>query len=302
MLESFRAVQMSKGMKNYLLLSTLVLFIVAACNLPAVAANNSPADPTTASAGAPPPVAVGDPAALTGTTWMWSGFTSLNDQLAVGSPASYSLAFQQDGIVNITADCNNARGSYQVEGQSLKIQVDPVARGMCPPGSRSDEFIQYLGSANAYSIRDGNLSIDLAAEGGTLVFASSDAVNAGAGNAALRLALQANPWQWVSFAGPAGGYDVETPANYQLTFHDNGTVDIKSDCNNASGTYSLDGITISILAGPGALAVCPAGSRSEEFLRDLGGAAAYFYQPGELFIDLSAGGGTMRFVPVVTGN
>ena len=289
-------------MKKYLLLPALVLFIVAACNLPAVAANNSPAAPTTASAGAQPPGGVGNPAALTGTTWMWIGFTSPNDQLAVETPTNYSLVFQQDGIVNITADCNNAQGSYQAAGQSLKVQVGPVTGETCPSGSRGDEFIQYLGSAAAYSIQDGNLSVDLAAEGGTLIFASSETVNAGPGSAALRAALQANPWQWASFAGPAGGYDVETPANYQLTFHDNGTVDIKSDCNNVSGTYSLDGIRISILAGPGTLAACPAGSRSDEFLRDLGSAAAYFYQPGELFLDLSAGGGTMRFVPVVKGN
>jgi len=50
------------------------------------------------------------------------------------------------------------------------------------------------------------------------------------------------------------------------------------------------------------LNACPPGSRSDEFIRDLGSAEMYFYQPGELFIDLTTEGGTMRFTPVVTGN
>jgi heat shock protein HslJ len=292
---------MSKRVKKYLLLSAL-LCIVAACNLPAVAANSSPAAPATAPAGTQPPAGVGNPSALTGTTWLWIGFTSPNDQLAIETPTNYSLLFQPDGSLTIKADCKNAQGSYQVEGQSLKLQVGQVTGETCPSGSRSDEFIQDLGSAAAYSIQGGTLSIDLAAEGGTLVFASAEAVDAGPGSAALRSALQANPWQWASFAGPAGQYDVESPANYQLIFHEDGTVDLKSDCNNVSGTYTLDGIKISILMGPETLAACSSGSRSDEFLRDLGSAATYFYQPGELFLDLSAGGGTMRFVPVVSGN
>jgi heat shock protein HslJ len=222
--------------------------------------------------------------------------------VAVESPTNYSLVFQADGSVNITADCNHAQGAYQVNGQSLQIRVGAMTRSVCPPGSRSDEFTQYLGSAAAYSLQDGNLFIDLAGDGGTMVLAPSEEVQADQGNAALLEALQANPWQWVSFANAAGQFDVETPAGYRLTFHENGTVEIQADCNNASGRYNLEGLKISILAGPVTLAACPAGSRSAEFLGYLGSAGSYFYQPGELYLNLAADGGTMRFTPVGTGN
>jgi heat shock protein HslJ len=92
---------------------------------------------------------------------------------------------------------------------------------------------------------------------------------------------------------------VQSPQNYQLTFHANGTVDIKADCNTANGTYTMQGSRISIVVGAATMTACPTGSRSEEFLKYLGSAAIYFFQPGELFIDLLADGGTMRFTPFV---
>jgi pimeloyl-ACP methyl ester carboxylesterase len=70
--------------------------------------------------------------------------------------------------VNIVADCNNASGSYTTDGSSLSIQVGPMTMAACPPGSRSDDFIKYLGFAAIYFYQDGNLYIDLMADGGTM--------------------------------------------------------------------------------------------------------------------------------------
>ncbi|MGE5377508.1 MAG: META domain-containing protein [Bacteroidota bacterium] len=294
-------------MKRLFLFPFLIVILAqAACSLgmtppaPAVTvpAGDQPAAVPSASAQQP---AVQGGTALTGTTWMWIGFTGPNDQVVVESPAKYSLAFQPDGSVNITADCNSGSGTYQTTGPSLQVQVGAVTRAMCPAGSRSDEFLQYLGSAASYSFQEGNLYIDLASEGGTLVFAPSTAVTAN-NSGATSNAILANPWQWTSFASPVQQYDVENPGNYQLTFHDNGTVDIKADCNTVSGTYNMDASRIAIAIGPTTLSACPPGSRSDEFLKYLGSAALYFFQPGELFIDLQADGGTMHFAPVVTGN
>jgi heat shock protein HslJ len=215
---------------------------------------------------------------------------------------SYSLVFQEDGTVNITADCNTAQGTYQAEGKSIQIQVGAMTKAMCPAGSRSDEFIKYLGSAAIYFFQDGNLYIDLMADGGTMVFAPSEVVMADDGEGALSGALWANPWQWVSFTDPVEKYDVKNSGNYVLTFHEDGTVDIKADCNNAQGTYTTDGHKISIIVGPMTLAACPPGPRSEEFIKHLGFAAIYFFQDGDLFIDLMADGGAMQFRPGTAGN
>jgi heat shock protein HslJ len=113
-------------------------------------------------------------------------------------------------------------------------------------------------------------------------------------------ALTANPWAWVSFTDPMQQYEVENPQDYTLTFLADGTVNIKADCNNALGTYTLDGRSITIEVGPMTLAMCPPESRSDDFIKYLGFAAIYFFEGSDLYIDLMADGGTMKFSPAGT--
>ena len=109
-------------------------------------------------------------------------------------------------------------------------------------------------------------------------------------------------WQWTSFSDPASGpTDIANPENYTLNFNDDGTVNIKADCNNAQGSYTADDSSLSIEIGPMTMAMCPDGSHSDDFVKNLGFAAIYFFQDGNLLIDLMADGGTMTFAPVEDG-
>ena len=115
----------------------------------------------------------------------------------------------------------------------------------------------------------------------------------GAG-AAGQASLTAHPWQWTAFAGTTEEFKVAAPASYLLTFNEDGTVNIVADCNNAAGSYTAaDGALTTI--GPMTMAACPPESRSEQFVKLLGGAARYFFVEDRLFIDLMADGGTMGF-------
>jgi heat shock protein HslJ len=109
-------------------------------------------------------------------------------------------------------------------------------------------------------------------------------------------------WQWVHFMDPLEEYEVSEPENYTLEFFVDGTLHIQADCNRASGSYIVKDASITIEIGPMTLAACPPGSRSEEFLQNLGFAAIYFFQEGDLFMDLMADGGTMKFQPLIQSN
>jgi amidase len=109
--------------------------------------------------------------------------------------------------------------------------------------------------------------------------------------------LTSNVWSWLSFTNPVESFEVDKPADYLLTFDDDGTLDIKADCNNASGSYTTDGSSLTIQIGPMTMAACPTESRSDQFVQLLGGAANYFFEDGKLYIDLMADGGTMVFAP-----
>ena len=240
------------------------------------------------------PIAV-DMGNLAGTTWAWIAFTDPAQEIAIETPQNYTLSFGQDGSVVIVADCNHAMGTYKVDGSSLTIEVGPMTLAACPPESHSDDFVKYLGAAAVFFFDGGNLHIDLMADGGTLTFAPAEVVMADDGEGALAGALWAHPWQWVSFTSPVEEVQVDNPASYLLTFGEDGSLAIVADCNRAMASYTADGSSLQIQVGPTTLAACPPGSRSEDFIKYLGFAAIYFFQDGDLFIDLMADGGTLRF-------
>ena len=165
--------------KSFVFTILLVAMLLAACTTggstpaaqpTAVPSTEQPAEPTAAETEPPAETNPADLNALTANTWMWVEFTDPMQQFSVENPQNYTLTFQDDGTLNIKADCNNAMGSYTVDGQSITIEVGPMTMAMCPPESRSDDFVKYLGFAAIYFFEDGDLFIDLMADGGTMQF------------------------------------------------------------------------------------------------------------------------------------
>ena len=167
-------------MKKIIFFTLLVMtLLLAACSSEADAPTDVPStesqaeptsEPETEEVEAPAESVTVDMAMLTGTTWAWTAFTDPTQQFDVDIPLNYTLTFQDDGTVNIQADCNNALGSYSVDGSSITIEVGPMTMAACPPGSLSDDFVKYLGFAAIYFFEEGDLFIDLMADGGTMRF------------------------------------------------------------------------------------------------------------------------------------
>ncbi len=86
-----------------------------------------------------------------------------------------------------------------------------------------------------------------------------------------------------------------TPGDYTVEFMDDGQVSIRADCNQAGGSFTEDGSSLSIDLGPTTLAACPPESIAGDYLQALQNSGGYFFQDGDLFIDLKADTGTMRF-------
>lgn len=291
-------------MKKLIFLFLILVTLLAACSPKstptaeptAVPVQEQAAEPTAAAE----EVAPAYTEALQGTAWKWVSFTNPTEQYDVENPENYIVTFQVDGTVMIKADCNNASGSYTIDGSSLRIEIGPMTKAMCPPDSRSDDFVKYLGAAAIYSIKDQTLLIDLMADGGSMSFLPAEVVMPYSGENADAAALTANAWQWMSFTNPVEQYEIAEPENYTLTFNTDGTVNVKADCNNAIGDYTVEGKSLTIALGPTTLAACPPDSHSDDFLKYLGYSALYFFQDGDMFIDLMADGGTLRFSPATS--
>jgi len=99
----------------------------------------------------------------------------------------------------------------------------------------------------------------------------------------------------VSLADPEGMTAVPAPSSYTILFNEDGTANIKADCNQVGATYTTEGSNISITLGPSTLAACSPESLDQVFLDGLINAAIYFFEEADLYMDLNADGGTMRF-------
>ncbi len=107
--------------------------------------------------------------------------------------------------------------------------------------------------------------------------------------------LVGRTWQWVSLTDPQGVTDVSNPENYTILFNEDGTAAIRADCNQVGASYTTEGSSISITLGPTTAAACGPESLDQVYLAGLGNAAIYFFEEGDLFMDMQADGGTMRF-------
>ena len=107
--------------------------------------------------------------------------------------------------------------------------------------------------------------------------------------------LTGTTWQWVSLTDPQGITAVNDPSRYTILFNEDGSANIQADCNSVGASYTTDGSNISITTGPSTLVACADDSLDQQFLAGLSNAAIYFFEADDLYMDLTADGGTMRF-------
>lgn len=324
-------------------------------------------------------------ASLTGTTWEWVSLTDPLGETVVNDPTRYTVRFNEDGTAVITADCNNVAAEYTATAEgSLTITLGPSTLALCPEDSQDQQFLTGLENAALYFFQEGDLYIDMFADGGTLQFQAQQTVDlpepaAGEPTAtvtapdgiflrsgpgtdypslgaasfgesgrvigrsqdgqwwvvevpelpdgqawvaaafvdvenvdnvpvipapALAPAFVGTTWYWVSLTTPVEQINVIEPGATNITFNADGTAGFNTDCNTGLASWRADDNTIAITVNQISLAPCAENTQEPLFVDSLENAAIYFLQDGELFLDLVADGGTMRFStkPIAAGD
>ena len=103
-------------------------------------------------------------------------------------------------------------------------------------------------------------------------------------------------WQWESLISSAEKVAVNQPERYKLQLQADGKAQVLADCNRGQASYSFDGRSFSIRIIGVTRAACPPGSLSGRFLTALEAAVGQRVRSENLFLDLPADGGTMKFV------
>lgn len=109
--------------------------------------------------------------------------------------------------------------------------------------------------------------------------------------------LVGKTWLWQKTEFNSGkDIPVLQPDAYTLQFQSDGTVNIKADCNNGGGRYTVSNSTdLTISIETMTRAMCPPDSLSDEYVNELNDTGSYTIERnGELVLALKSGAG-MRF-------
>lgn len=106
-------------------------------------------------------------------TWQLVAFES-NDgtRVEVDAPENYTITLNEDGTVNVKADCNLCNGVYTIEDNQIELGPQACTRAMCLPDSLFDRYTRVLGAVETWSFdNDSNLLLHYA--GGAMLFQRS---------------------------------------------------------------------------------------------------------------------------------
>ena len=104
-------------------------------------------------------------------------------------------------------------------------------------------------------------------------------------------------WQWVSTVTPVEKITAPDPEHYTIQLIEGGKARVRFDCNSGGGNYIISKGKVSFGPLMSTRMACPEGSMDSAFMRDLQRVSSFFLESGELFLELSADSGTMRFRP-----
>ncbi len=231
------------------------------------------------------------PTTLTGTTWEWVSVIDPMGQTVSADPTRYTIIFNDDGTANITADCNSVMANYASDGNTLTIMPGATTLVACEPGSQDQLFVSSLSSAASYTVQDGELFIEMDSEAGTVMFRAAGTGATTEGEPMSAPPLTGTTWQWAETMTPSTATAIADPTRYTIAFNDDGTVNIKADCNTVLGTYTTaDDGSLTITLGPSTMVACPEDSQGLAFTTGLALVSNYsfdgdvlvLHQPGDV--------------------
>lgn len=233
---------------------------------------------------------------LTTTTWQWTSTTMETEEIVANDPARYVAMFNADGSLNLQADCNIVNGTYTAgDDGSMTVTLGASTMAMCPADSQASLFTAGIGAATGYAVAGDTLTLTLGEGAGTMTFTAAPVAEQPQIPAAP--ALTSATWEWIGTTTPVEQVTASDPARYTVTFNADGTLAVKADCNNVTGTYVDNGGQLTITLGASTMAMCPPDTQDQLFTQSLSAAAGYFFEGEDLLIDMMADAGTMRFRP-----
>ncbi|GMR10879.1 MAG: META domain-containing protein [Anaerolineae bacterium] len=213
----------------------------------------------------------GEDASLEGTLWALESYQDSEGETIDALPDSGARAEFEDGELSGTSGCNSFFGSYEVDGNSISIGPLGSTLMACPEPLMEQEFgfTSSLQSAATYEISGDTLTLSYADSEVVVTFVEGEP-----------LSLTGANWIATRVNNSRGGVQSVVIGN-EITalFSDDGSLSGSAGCNNYSGTYEVDGdsMTIGPLAATEKFCEQPEGTMEQEqdYLAALGTVATW---------------------------
>lgn len=243
-----------------------------------------------------PTVAIAALVLLLGSSFAVAAVASYRGEVpaASGPGRKIELRLSSEGKMTWITDYRNNRPPVTEEGRWNAISVEEI------------EII--------VERRDGKevdpVKVRLLKQGDTLQTTAAAAAQFGSQGLLLKLAKAApqiagpatggispiGAWHWESLISAAETVAINQPERYRLELQAGGKAQVVADCNTGQGSYTSDGRNINIRMAKVTRATCPAGSFSGRYLKALEAAIGQRVRGKNLFLDLPADNGTLKFV------
>lgn len=89
-------------------------------------------------------------------------------------------------------------------------------------------------------------------------------------------------------------YRPASPGRYRLDFHESGAIDVGTDCNRHSGSWSRTGASLTIELTLSTFMACPPNSLHDRFIRDLEAVRSFLLRDGRLYLATFADGAILE--------
>jgi len=119
----------------------------------------------------PEPAPTRDPTiALVGPTWRWSELIEEGEPSIVPNPQNYTIGFEPDLTLRVTADCNSGTGTFAVDGDRIRLDLGDISQAECGPDSLSEQYLALLRTVDEYELDEGLLLLYPTEDADRMVF------------------------------------------------------------------------------------------------------------------------------------
>lgn len=267
-----------------------VLWLLAACGVPATGSSTNSATPPAATPGAAvtPPAATPDVAtsdSIEGTAWRLVSYGSVENPIAALEDPPVTAEFEAGGKLGGSAGCNSYFATYTLDAQSFTTSDVGSTMMACLDGRRMQQesaYLTALQAATALERAGDTLTIDYA--GGRLQFTLMEP--------AAAAPLEGTLWQLDTFISGETARSTLAGTTSTAVF-EAGKLSGMAGCNQYSADYSLTGETLAVSAIVTTEMACDAAimAQEQEFVNALQAASRLAIVENQL--ELVHPGGTL---------